>query len=136
MMEYVPVVIPTLNRYDHLKRCVESLKNNQESKYTDLYISVDFPPADKYKEGYETIKEYVKTITGFNNVHLYYQKENLGPGFNRLFLMDEARKEHNTYVFTDDDNEFSPNALAYMNWALETFKNDTRYFLNILTLYR
>ena len=68
-----PVLIPTLDRYEHLKRCVESLTENPEAKDTELFISVDYPPAEKYVEGYEKIRNYVPTITGFRDVHLYYQ---------------------------------------------------------------
>lgn len=128
MMKYVPVTIPTLNRRTHLERLIESLKKNPEAEYTDLYISVDFPPEERYREGYEEVKQYVKTIDGFSQIHLYYQDHNLGPGFNRLFLMEQARKNSDTYVFTDDDNEFSQNSLAYINWALEEYKNDPEVY--------
>ena len=123
-MEYAAVIIPTLNRREHLKRCVDSLLRNKEASETEVYISVDYPPSEKYEEGYQDVKEYVKTITGFKDVYLFYQEKNLGPGFNRFFLMKEAEKTHSTYIFMDDDNEFSPNFLGYMNWALNTFRDD------------
>lgn len=123
-MEYAAVIIPTLNRIDHLKRCVNSLLKNAEAQNTDLYISVDYPPADKYRVGYEEVKKYVKTISGFKNVYIYFQERNLGPGLNRKFLEDKLATNHDKFVFTDDDNEFSDNFLAYVNWGLELFKND------------
>ena len=123
-MEYAAVIIPTLNRKKHLKRCVDSLLRNKESKITDLYISVDYPPYPKYKKGYEEVVEYVKTISGFKTVNIYVQEKNLGPGLNRRFLENEISKKHDKYIFTDDDNEFSLNFLSYINWGLEKFKND------------
>ncbi len=36
-MVYAPIIIPTLNRYEHLKRCVKSLQQNGWAKYTELY---------------------------------------------------------------------------------------------------
>ncbi|MBR3602259.1 MAG: glycosyltransferase family 2 protein [Lachnospiraceae bacterium] len=123
-MEYAAIIIPTLNRYKHLKRCVESIKENKEAKYTDLYISVDFPPSDKYRDGYEEVKEYVTTIEGFATLNIYYQEKNLGPGLNRKFLEEKISVNHDKYVFTDDDNEFSNNFLSYVNWGLEKFKDD------------
>lgn len=54
------------------KRCIESLKNNFYAKYTDLYISVDYPPSEKYVKGYEKVKEYLSIpIDGFREVHCY-----------------------------------------------------------------
>ena len=105
-MEYAAVIIPTLNRKKHLKRCIESLQRNSDAKSTDLYISVDFPPAEKYQKGYPEVCEYVKTITGFATVNLYYQDKNLGPGLNRKFLEEKIAEKHDKYIFTDDDNEF------------------------------
>lgn len=123
-MEYAAVIIPTLNRDKHLRRCVESLLKNREAKMTDIYISVDYPPTKKYAKGYFEVLEYVKTITGFASVNLYYQEKNLGPGLNRKFLEEKIAKKHDKYVFTDDDNEFSKNFLGYINWGLETYKED------------
>lgn len=123
-MEYAAIIIPTLNRYGHLKRCVESLLLNDEAKYTDLYVSVDYPPTEKYREGYTEVLDYVKTISGFLSVNIYYQDINLGPGLNRRFLEDKISVAHDRYVFTDDDNEFSKNFLAYVNWGLEYFNDD------------
>lgn len=119
-----PVLIPTLDRYEHLKRCVESLTENPEAKDTELFISVDYPPAEKYVEGYEKIRNYVPTITGFRDVHLYYQDHNIGPGLNQFFLMDEIKKSYDFCVYTDDDIQFSKNSLAFLNWGLNTFKED------------
>lgn len=123
-MEYAAIIIPTLNRYKHLKRCVESIQMNEKAKYTDLYISVDFPPSEKYMDGYEEVKKYVTAIVGFASVNVYYQDKNLGPGLNRRFLEDKIAIKHDKYVFTDDDNEFCPNFLDYVNWGLEKFKDD------------
>lgn len=39
-----PILIPTLNRYEHLKRCVESLAKNKLAKESELVIGLDYPP--------------------------------------------------------------------------------------------
>ena len=123
-MEYAAVIIPTLNRKKHLERCVNSLKQGKLASKTDLYISVDYPPSEKYHEGYADVVDYVKTIKGFANIYIFFQKKNLGPGLNRKYLEDKLAEKHDKYVFTDDDNEFSLNYLEYVNWGLEKFKDD------------
>ena len=45
---YAPVCIPTCNRYNKLKKCIESLIANKEAKKTELYISVDYPPEERF----------------------------------------------------------------------------------------
>ncbi len=127
--KYAAIIIPTLNRKKHLERCINSLKRNAEAKNTELYISVDYPPSKKYEQGYDEIKKYVKTISGFKNVNIFFQTKNLGPGLNRAFLEQQLRKDgFNRYIFTDDDNEFSCNFLAYMNWGLERYEYDTTVY--------
>lgn len=122
---FAPVIIPTLNRFDHLTKCIESLKCNELAKDTNLYISLDFPPAENYREGYEKVLNYLdEGIEGFNKVVIYKQGKNLGPIKNCEFLMNEVSKEYEYCVFTEDDNIFSKNFLTYMNWAFKEFSSD------------
>ena len=43
-MIYYPVCIPTLNRYEHLKACVESLQRCTHADKTELIIGLDALP--------------------------------------------------------------------------------------------
>lgn len=124
-MEYAPILIPTLNRYKHLKECIDSLSQNVIAKETELYISVDYPPNEKYINGHRDVVEYVNQgINGFKEVHLFLQKENLGASANSDFLRKEAYKKFDTYIYTEDDNIFSPNFLEYINQGLMKYKDD------------
>lgn len=123
---YAPIIIPTLNRYEHLVRCIESLKRNPLAKDTELYISLDYPPSEKYIEGYKKVKYYLENEleNGFKNVYKYYQTKNLGPINNIYFLRKEIYKKYDCYIYTEDDNEFSTNFLEYMNKGLELYRNN------------
>lgn len=124
-MECAPIVIPTLNRMEHLKRCITSLQANSWAERTPLIISVDYPPAEKYVDGYQKICEYLKEgITGFLHVEVIYHAINLGAYGNLEFLRKYIREKYDRYIFTEDDNEFSPNFIEYMNKGLEIFKDD------------
>ena len=50
---YAPVVIPTLCRYEHLKRCIDSLSNCTGADRTELYIGLDFPAEESHWEDIE-----------------------------------------------------------------------------------
>ncbi len=128
-MKMAPVVIPTLNRYEHLRNCIESLAVNKYAKETDLYISVDYPPAKKYEEGYHKVLEYVKgDIKGFKSVKVFIQKDNLGPSENGRFLYGRVWEDTDRLIYTEDDNIFSPNYLEYMNSMLDKYEDDTEIF--------
>lgn len=124
-MKFAPVIIPTLNRADHLQELVDSLKKNAYAKYTDLYISVDYPPNANYEAGYHAVKKYLQCkIEGFKNVFIYFQTANLGAFQNALFLVSEVGKRYDRYIITEDDNIFSPNFLEYMDKCLDKYEDN------------
>ena len=43
-MYFSPVIIPTMNRYGHLKNLIDSLAKNKFASDTELYIGFDYPP--------------------------------------------------------------------------------------------
>lgn len=121
---YAPVIIPTLCRYEHFKRCVDSLSRNTGAEFTELYIGLDYPFNESHVEGYKKICEYVSEIKGFKQVHIFKREINFGPERNHHDLEDKVRKEFDRYIFSEDDNEFSPNFLEYMNACLERYKDN------------
>src|SRR5574344_957004 len=121
---FAPVIIPTLNRIEHLRNCVESLKNNKDAENTELYIGLDFPPAEKYREGYEKVKEYISSLHGFKQVHIIERDHNWGAIENIKDLIKQVLSVHESFIFSEDDNVFSPCFLSYINSGLAKFKND------------
>lgn len=129
MKKLAPILIPTLNRYEHLKRCVESLAVNTYANDTELIIGLDYPPSQKYEEGYNKIKEYLPSISGFKKITILTTEFNLNTVGNYERLVDYAKNEgYESYIFSEDDNEFSPGFLSYCNWALDYFKEDKSIF--------
>lgn len=126
-MIYYPVIIPTLNRYEHFKRCVESLSRNTHAEKTELIIGLDYPPSEKYREGYGEICEYVNHISGFKKVTVLKRETNYGAVKNARDLNDYAFKDYDAVIYTEDDNEFSPCFLDFMDKVLNTYKNDIVY---------
>lgn len=120
-MTYYPVGIPTLCRYEHFKRCVESLARNTHADKTELVIGLDYPPSDKYREGYEKISKYVDTITGFAKVTVFRHQKNLGAIENWLFIQNYIFEDNDAAIMTEDDNVFSPCFLDYMNKSLQVY---------------
>lgn len=134
-MIYAPVLIPTLNRYEHLRQCLESLSNCTLAEETEVYIALDYPPSDKYVEGWQKTRDYLHSVgnMNFKQVHLIERTENYGtwnPGDkgNAKCLVADISKEYDRYIFTEDDNVFSPCFLEYMNKGLELFKDDDKVF--------
>ncbi len=126
-MKNAPVIIPTLCRYEQLKGCIISLQKNKYAMGTELFIGLDYPARESHWAGYKQIKEYLKSgLDGFLNIHLIEHKKNMGWYQNYNILRNEVYKKYDCYIYTEDDNIFSPNFLEYMNKNLVRYQDDDR----------
>ena len=124
---YAPIMIPTMNRYRHLKRAIESLKKNLWAEYTDVYIGVDFPPSEKYHDDYNRVLEYLDgDFSNFHSFNVIKRDYNYGSIKNIESLREMIFKEHDRLIKADDDAEFSPNFIEYMDKCLMEYENDPK----------
>lgn len=124
-MIYAPVLIPTLCREQHLIRCVESLRKNTWARYTDVYVAVDYPKSESHRVGYEKICDYLAgDFPEFASLHVIKRPENYGSVRNMQALREDIEKKYDRYIRTDDDVEFSPNFLEYMDKTLMQYEDD------------
>ena len=127
-MNYAPVLIPTLNRYNHLKNCMESLLRNNHSDKTHLYIALDAPLKEEHKEGYYKIKKYLDSISGFKELTIIKRKCNFGPFENIKNARKEIFKNYDRIILSEDDNIFSKNFLDYINKGLTKYEHKKEVF--------
>lgn len=121
---YAPIIIPTLCRYDHFKRCVESLSRCTHADKTELIIGLDFPLKESQKEGYDKISDLIKRgINGFKKVTVIRHNSNQGAVNNYRYILAYAFQRYERVIVTEDDNEFSPNFLDYINKGLELYND-------------
>lgn len=124
-MIFAPIVIPTMCRSDKFIRLIESLKRNSWAKYTDVYVGVDYPSSEKYIQGWKEINEYIDNgdFSAFADFIVYKRTENIHPR-NEGLIVQELEKKTDRYIRTDDDCEFSPNFLEYMDKCLMEYEDD------------
>lgn len=129
-MTYAPVGIVTLNRYEHFKQCLESLERCTGADQTEVYVALDYPPSEKYVEGWKRIDSYLeeKELNNkFKKLIVYRRDHNYGikgVNSNGGTLHIKLCEEYDYYIISEDDNVFSPNYLEYMNQCLEKYKDD------------
>lgn len=114
------------DRLDTLKKCIESLQKCEESMQSILYITSDAAYRSQDIEKVEAVRNYIQTISGFKKVIPIFPKENLGLCKAYHFAIDLIFKEHESYIFLEDDIIVAPNFLKYMNDGLEFYKNDPK----------
>jgi len=122
--KFAPVLISTLNRYEHFKRCVESLSLCTYAEKTDLFIALDYPLKKSHWNGYKKIVSYVLDIKGFNKVVVVKREINYGARKNIDTVRNMIFERYDRIILSEDDNEFSPNFLDYINKGLDNFEND------------
>ena len=59
IVTYAPVVIPTLCRFEHFKRCVDSLSRCIHANQTELIIGLDYPHKESHVESHSKILDYL-----------------------------------------------------------------------------
>lgn len=129
-MKYAPVLIATLNRHDHLRQCLDSLECCTEANMTTVYVALDYPPHEKYVDGWKKVDSYLhekELQNRFGNLIVIRREHNYGlygPNSNFRSLISQVTKEYDRYILTEDDNVFSPNFLEYINKGLEKYEND------------
>ena len=124
-MKYAPVTITTLNRYEHFVRCITSLQKNTWAQETEIFISLDYPPSERYLVGYQKIRKYLESgISGFKRVQIFFQNKNLGALDNSLFLQNKIFESFDRLILLEDDNELSPCFLEFCDKGLELFEHD------------
>lgn len=136
-MNCAPVCIITLNRYEHLQKCLDSLSNCTLSEYTDVYVAIDFPPSDKYVDGWKKNIEFLDNYKNhrFKSLNIIKREVNYGiwnnpsnKPTNLKSLIQSVLKKYDRCIFSEDDNIFAPCFLDYMNKGLELFKDDANVY--------
>ena len=132
-MVYAPVLIPTLNRYEHLKQCLDSLARGTWADKTEVYVALDYPPVDrwdKYAPGWEKNRDWLRSVgdMGFKKLYLIERERNYGIWTSEMgnldALIQDVSKNHKYFIISEDDNVFSPCFLEYMDKGIEKFKDD------------
>ena len=119
------ILVPTLCRSKHLEKCLSSLMSNPWAKYVDLYIGLDYPTKDSHWSGYrEILKLMERDFSMFRSFNLFKRSINYGADKNLESLYLDAIKEHEQFIFMEDDTEFSENYLEYMLKSLDYFRDD------------
>lgn len=120
-MKYAPVLIPTLCRYTHLKRCIDSLSKCNNAIITPLIVFLDFPAKKDHESGYNEIKKYLQNVSGFKTITIVEREKNYGAVDNIHDGIIDTLKLYDRFILSEDDNEFSPNFLDYINSCLNKY---------------
>lgn len=121
--EFAPVVLFCYTRLDCLKVTVEALKNNAEAKETPLFVYSDAGKDEVSQKQVDTVRQYLRTITGFQSVTIIEQQENKKLEYNVIQGVTEVVNRFGKVIVLEDDILVSKYFLSFMNRSLEFYKD-------------
>jgi len=120
-MKYAPVIITTLSRHKHFKKCIESLRDCYGSEMTDVFIAIDNHYDNEILMNRKIILNFLKDFSGFKSINIIKREKNFGVPGNIISILDEVLMSYDRFIITEDDNEFSKDFLNFINNGLQEY---------------
>jgi len=127
MRKLSPIILFVYNRPWHTEQTVEALKKNELAGESDLFIFSDGPKVEN-DENVKKVREYIKTINGFNSVTIIEREKNLGLANSVIAGVTEIVNKFGKVIVLEDDLVTSKYFLKFMNEALDFFKDRNDVF--------
>lgn len=121
-----PIILFVYNRLSHTMRTVEALQKNYGSDKSTLYIFSDGPKNDTDSQQVELVRNYLKSINGFDTVIVTERQQNLGLAQSIISGVSEVIEKHERVIVLEDDLVTSPYFLQFMGDALKFYENEDR----------
>lgn len=126
MEKFAPIVIFAYNRVDHLKKLIETLLQNDESKYSDLFVYSDAAANVEKQDAVNEVRKYLQSIKGFKRKTIIEREKNWGLRRNIIDGVTTVVEKYGRVIVLEDDLVLSPFFLDYMNKALDKYCDDSR----------
>jgi hypothetical protein len=125
-MNYAPIAMFVFNRLWHTQQSLEALRNNELATDSELYVFSDGPRSEADRENVESVRNYLKSITGFKSVTVVEREKNLGCARSITSGVTDIVNRYGRIIVVEDDIVTSTYFLRYMNDALELYQNEER----------
>lgn len=125
-MDLAPIVLFVYNRKNLTEQTIESLKLNNYSSNSSLFIFSDFAKSGKDINKVNEVREYIKTIQGFKRIEIKYRENNYGLANSIIDGVTSIINEYGKVIVLEDDMITSKYFLEYMNEALEFYRDEER----------
>lgn len=125
-MNVSPITLFVYNRLSHTRQTVEALAKNELAADSELFAYSDGPKSDADRGKVESVREYLKTITGFKTVTVVERAVNFGCARSITSGISEIVDSSGQVIVVEDDIVTSPYFLRFMNEALELYRDEER----------
>lgn len=121
-----PVLLFVFNRPEHTRKTIEKLNSLPEVKNTKLFIFSDQAKKEKDKELVAEVRNILDQYacnSNFAEVEIRKADTNKGLAASIIGGVTEIINKFGRVIVLEDDLEVAPDFLAYMNGALDYYKN-------------
>ncbi len=125
-MSLAPIILFVYNRPCHTCQVVEALQKNILAKESKLIIYSDGFKSDKDKKEVESVRKYIRTISGFVDVEIIEKTKNFGLAKSIIEGVTEVINRYGKVIVLEDDLVVSPFFLDYMNSALQIYESEDK----------
>ena len=126
--QLAPVIMFVYNRLKHVKETVESLSTNKISRESDLFIYSDGPKNSEDSIKVKSVREYLKTISGFKTIRIIEKEHNNGLANSVIAGVTEVLQKYPKVIVVEDDLRVSSDFLSFMNAALDFYSQNPKIF--------
>lgn len=135
-MDYAPIALFTYNRADKTKTVIESLLQNKEAKYSELFIFSDGAKNAKAEEGVKENRKYIHSLESslcikekeifFKKITIIERDSNYGLSNSLITGITNLTNKYGKVIVVEDDLILSPYFLKFMNDGLTKYDTDDR----------
>lgn len=121
-----PIVLFVHARPEHAKRTLEALASNALAAESDLWIYADGARNESEAARVQAVRDVVRKASGFRSVTLVERESNYGLARNIIEGVTEVCNRHGRVIVLEDDVVTSRGFLAFMNAALDRYRDEPR----------
>ncbi len=125
-MSPAPIALFAYNRPLHLRHAVEALQRNPLAAASELHVFSDGPRTSQAEGAVAEVRAYAALISGFGKLVLHNRDRNLGLAGSVIDGVTRLCDEHGSSIVVEDDLVVAPPFLAYMNAAIDRYRDDSR----------
>jgi hypothetical protein len=125
-MTPAPIALFAYNRPVHTRQTIESLRRNALAGESELIIFSDGPRPGPDRQKVESVRDYLRTVTGFKKINIVEREKNAGLAQSIISGVTEVVNRYGRIIVLEDDMLVSPFFLEYMNEALEFYEDEER----------
>lgn len=128
LINVAPVLLFTYKRLDVLKQTVAALQANHLAHNTELFVFSDGYKSDLDKEKVNSVRRYIKGISGFKKITVFESAINKGLANSIIDGVTQIITRYEKVIVLEDDLITSANFLSFMNQALDYYDANPKIF--------